>query len=96
LQDHAHAAGHEGLFPAQKVCRHAAGHLTQQADNMEHALGQTNLPQGEAPGRQQRYPYRIRDAQAGEEIGSVNAGKLLFQIEFTFMVHGEHPFYLSL
>ena len=63
---------------------------------MEHAFGQTNLPQGEAPGRQQRHPYRIRDAQAGEEIGSVNAGELLFQIEFTFMVHGEHPFYLSL
>ena len=45
---------------------------------MEHAFGQTNLPQGEAPGCQQRHPYRIRDAQAGEEIGSVNADKLLF------------------
>ena len=61
---------------------------------MEHALGQTNLPQRKAPRRQKRHPYGIRDAQAGEEIGSVNAGKLLFQIEFTFMVHGEHPFYL--
>ena len=59
---------------------------------MEHALGQADLPQGEAPGRQQRHPYRIRDAQAGEEIGSVNAGKLLFQVEFTFMVHGGTPF----
>ena len=63
---------------------------------MEHALGQADLPQGEASGRQQRHPYCIRDAQAGEEISSVNADKLLFQIEFTFMVHGEHPFYLSL
>ena len=63
---------------------------------MEHALGQTNLPQGEAPGRQQRHPYRIRDAQTGEKVGGVNAGELLFQIEFTFMIHGEHPFYLSL
>ena len=61
---------------------------------MEHAFGQTDLPQGEAPGRQKRHPYRIRDAQAGEEIRSINAGELLFQIEFTFMVHGEHPFYL--
>ena len=45
---------------------------------MEHAFGQADLPQGEAPGRQQGHPYRIRDAQAGEEIRSINAGELLF------------------
>lgn len=55
---------------------------------MEHAFGQADLPQGEAPGRQQRYPYRIRDAQAGEEIGSVNAGKLLFRLSLRLWFMG--------
>ena len=36
----------------------------------------------------------VLDVLSGEEIGSINAGKLLFQIEF--MIHWEHPFYLSL
>ena len=45
-----------------------------------------------APGRhpparsQQRHPHRVGDAQAGEEVVGIDAGKLLFQ------VHGEHPF----
>ena len=38
------SAGQEGLPAAQQVCRHAAGHLTQQADDVEYALGQTDLP----------------------------------------------------
>ena len=51
--------GQEGLPAAQQVCRHAAGHFAEEADDVIHAFGQADLPQGEAPGRQQGHPYRI-------------------------------------
>ena len=87
------SAGQEGLPAAQQVCRHAAGHFAEEADDVIHAFGQADLPQGEAPGRQQGHPYRIRDAQTGEKVGDVNAAKLLFQVEI--LIHGEHPFYYN-
>ena len=68
IKDDAHPAEHEDLFAAQQVGCHAAGHLAQETDDVEYPLGKADLPEGEAAGRQQRHPYGVRDAQAGEEI----------------------------
>ena len=68
IEHDAHAAEHEGLFAAQEIGRHAAGHLAQEADDVEHTLGKADLPEGKAPGRQQCHPHGIGDAQAGKEI----------------------------
>ena len=91
-EHHADPAGHECLPAAQQVRRHAARHLEGEADHVEHALGNADLPQREAPRSQQRHPHRVGDAQAGEEVVGIDAGKLLFQVEF--MVHGGTPFLL--
>ena len=45
---------------------------------MVNALGKADLPQREPAGGQQRHPYGIRDAQAGKEIGQIDAAQLLF------------------
>ena len=83
-------ARHKGPFTPQQVGGHSAGHLAQQADDMVNALGKADLPQREPAGGQQRHPYGIRDAQAGKEIGQIDAAQLLFQMNS--MIHGEHPF----
>lgn len=79
--DGQHTAGHKGFFAAQQICRHAAGHFAQQADDMENTFGQADLPQGEPPRGQQRDPHGVGDPQAGEEVGRIHTAKLPLDVE---------------
>ena len=59
-----------------KISGHAAGDLTQQADAVENALGQADLRQRKAAGRQQRDPDGVGEAQGRGKCVQIHAAKL--------------------
>ena len=60
----------------QQIGGHAAGDLTQQADAVENALGQADLRQRKAAGRQQRDPDSVGEAQGRGKCVQIHAAKL--------------------
>lgn len=62
--------------PPQQIGGHAAGDLTQQADAVENALGQADLRQRKAAGRQQRDPDGVGEAQGRGKCVQIHAAKL--------------------
>ena len=71
-----HTAENQRAPPPQQIRSHAAGHLAQQARQMEHPFGQADFRQREAPRRQQRHPDGIGKPQCREKCVQIHAAQL--------------------